>query len=93
MTPFELYIENQAYELRFRRDKIIDLQLLNSIMNIFGETSLDFDDIFGYKTLKDYNLKTVQDFFVNGKIDMKGWKKYLKEVVLPAKNELGMEVK
>ena len=92
MTPFDLYIESQANELKFRREKVLDLQLLNSVMNIFGESSVDFDYILGYKTLKDYNLRTPQDFLINGKFNISAWETYLRYVVIPIKKGLGMEV-
>ena len=92
MTPFELYIENQAFELRWKREHMLELQLLNSITAFLGGSQLSFDDILGYKTLKDYKLKNINDFRENGKINIEKWEKYREEVIKPARRELGLEV-
>ena len=92
MTPHELYIENQAYELRFRRDNVINLYTYNTIAGFLGGTTLNYDELLGYKTLKDYKLKTMDDFRdENGKLNTEEWNKYLIEVVRPAKKELGVD--
>ena len=92
MTPHELYIENQAFETRFKRENIINLQLLNAVSSFLGGKALSFDDFLGYKTLKDYNFKTVEDFREGKKVNFEKWNKYIEEVIKPAKKELGLEV-
>ena len=92
MTPFEFYIESQAYEMKFKRDNLINIQLLNILSAFGGGKNITFDDIFGYKSLQDYNLKNINDFRENGKVNKEKWDKYLEEVIKPAKRELGLEV-
>lgn len=92
LTPYELYLENQAFEMRFKRENILNLRLLNTVSGFLGGTALDFDDIFNYKSLKDYKLRSIESFRVDDKIDFEEWNKYLEEVIIPAKIELGMEV-
>ncbi len=92
MTPYQLYLHNQAYEMRFKRDNIINLSLLNNVTSFIGGDSITFDDIFNYKTLKDYKLKQMEDFRENGKINIEKWNEYSENIIKPAKIELGMEV-
>ena len=92
MTPYELHIENQAFEMKFKRNNIINLELLNAVTGFMGGSRLDFDEILGYKTLKDYNLKSIDSFMKDGKIDFERWEEYLENVVKPVKRKLGLEV-
>ena len=92
MTPYELYIENQAFELRFKRENIIMMDISNVLSNFFGNELLTFDRIFNYKTLKDFKLKQMEDFRENGKINIEKWNEYSENIIKPAKIELGMEV-
>lgn len=78
--------------MRFKREKIIELRLYNSVNSFLGGEPLSFDDVLGYKTLKDYNLKGIEHFRENGKINTERWHKYIEEVIKPAKRELGLEV-
>ncbi len=90
MTPFELHIENQAFEMKFKREHIIELYILNSVVAYGGGESVNFDDILGYKQLKDLNFKTIKDFIINGKFNKKGYDEYIKEVVIPTKKREGL---
>ena len=92
MTPYELHIENQAFETKFKRNNIINLELLNAVTGFMGGSRLSFDEILGYKTLKDYKLKNIEYFRENGKINIEKWNEYLENVVKPTKRKLGIEV-
>ena len=92
MTPYELRLENDAFEMKFKREQIINLQLLNTVSSFLGGESITFDQIFNYKTLADCKLKNINDFRENGKVNVKKWEKYLDEVIIPTKRELGLEV-
>ena len=92
MTPYELRLENDAFEMKFKRENIINLQLLNTVSSFLGGESISFDDVFNYKTLKDCNFRNINDFRENGKINIEKWEKYLEEVIIPTKRELGLEV-
>lgn len=90
MTPFELHIENQAYELRFKRENIVNLQLLNYIGAFLGVDRVSYDDMLGYLQVKDLNFKSSSDFVKDGKFDKKAYDKYIEEVVEPTKRERGL---
>ena len=92
MTPYELYIEDQAFELRMKRENSVNINLLNAVSKFFGGETITFDELLNYKTLKDYKLKNINDFRENGKINLEKWEKYREEVIKPAKRELGLEV-
>lgn len=89
-TPFEIYIENQAAELKVRRDNVVNIQLLNAVLSFGGGDSVNFDDLFGYLQAKDLNFLSPKDFTENGEFDREGYKKYLKETVIPTKKERGI---
>lgn len=78
--------------MRFKRENLINLQLLNSIRAFMGGEQISYEDILGYRTLKDYNLKNINDFRENGKVNIEKWHKYIEETIKPAKRELGLEV-
>jgi hypothetical protein len=92
MTPFELHIENQAFEMKFKREHILDLQLLNVALSFGGAKSVNYDDILGYQQMKDFNLKNITNFNKDGNFQKEEWEKYLKDVVIPIRVKLGMEV-
>jgi len=91
MTPFDLHIENQAFELKWKRENLIELRKLNAYLGVNGsKETINFDDILGYKQMKDYNFKVMTDFVKDGKFDKENYDKYLKEVVIPTRKKEGI---
>lgn len=90
MTPFELHIENQAFEMKFKREHVLELQLLNVALSFGGADTVNYDDILGYQQLKDFKFKTITDFVKNGKLQKDKWEQYLKEVVEPIRRKEGI---
>jgi len=95
-TPEEFYNSTQfwfdihliAEQEKIKRHGILNLYTLNTLISQATEgksEGLNYDDIFGIEQLKDYNLKSRLDFENREDFD-----KYLVEVVIPLKKELGV---
>ena len=90
MTPFELHIENQSFEMKFKREHLLELQLLNTVLSFCGADRTSFEDVLGYKQLKDLKFKSFEDFVFKGKFNKEKYDEYVKNVVIPTKRKEGL---